>query len=353
VNIQRRAFTLVELLVVIAIIGVLIALLLPAVQAAREAARLRQCTNNLKQMGLGFTNHESTHGFLPSSGWGWRWQPDPKGGYGEKQPGGWAYNILAYAEMQNLRNIGTNFTGTGAQLEQRPDLIPLISTPISLFICPSRRQAIVYPMVRNGYLANNLRSCTAPNCTVARIDYAANGGNVNAIEEEGPGSIAAAANWAWRFDPSRNGYTPLNGITYQRSNIKLAQITDGTSNTAMVGEKYINPDRYFDGNAWDDDQDIFPGQDRDVNRFTAAGATGPAVAGYAPVLPITVAQQRLPRRDTPGVESNETYWFGSNHVSGLNMVFCDGSVRHISFDIEPEVWRLYGGRDDELPSPQG
>ena len=72
--VKRTAFTLVELLVVIAIIGVLVALLLPAVQAAREAARRTQCKNQLKQLALGFLLHEGTHGYLPSSGWGWRWQ---------------------------------------------------------------------------------------------------------------------------------------------------------------------------------------------------------------------------------------------------------------------------------------
>ena len=97
---RRNGFTLVELLVVIAIIGVLVALLLPAIQAAREAARRTQCINNLKQLALGCQNHHDTHGHFPTGGWGWYWVGDPDRGFGKEQPGGWAYNLLPFFEQQ-------------------------------------------------------------------------------------------------------------------------------------------------------------------------------------------------------------------------------------------------------------
>ena len=342
----RKAFTLVELLVVIAIIGVLVALLLPAIQAAREAARRSQCQNNLKQIGLGWLLHESTHGYLPASGWGWRWYPDPDAGYGKDQPGGWAYNTLSYIEQQNLRNMGTGFNaataGRGAA-DLREDLIPLVSTPVSTFICPSRREAQAYPMVSTvsiyTKLALNLTACTVTGgCQIFRSDYATNSGNNRReLDPDGPSSnnpsTIASHDWGERID---------SGVSFQRSEIKLAQILDGTSNTAMVGEKYLNPQNYTSGADLADDQGIYIGHDRDMNRyfgnFLGEGVPDPGHTRSTEGL--------LPQQDREGLALDPNGGWGSAHPGGFHIVFCDGSVRQISYDISAAPFWLFGGRED-------
>lgn len=128
------AFTLVELLVVIAIIGVLIALLLPAIQAAHEAARRTQCTNSLKQMSLAALTHENTVKHFPSGGWGYLWVGDPDRGFGRGQPGGFFYNILPFMEWKGIHDMPK-----AANVSDKMRLsAQMIATPIDLFSCPSR-----------------------------------------------------------------------------------------------------------------------------------------------------------------------------------------------------------------------
>ena len=111
---SRSASTLVELLVAIAIIGVLIAILLPAVQSARESARLAQCKNNLKNIGLGLLSYHDVHKQFPGGGWGHYWVGVPERGDGRGQPGGWIYAVLPFVEEGNLHDLGIGATGNAA-----------------------------------------------------------------------------------------------------------------------------------------------------------------------------------------------------------------------------------------------
>ncbi|TWT78491.1 hypothetical protein Pla123a_12830 [Posidoniimonas polymericola] len=327
---SRTAFTLVELLVVIAIIGVLIALLLPAVQAAREAARRTQCKNNLKQLSLGCLNHESTHGFLPTSGFGWRWQPDPDKGYGKDQRGGWPYGLLAYVEEQGLRDVASGISGAA---DKESQMLRLVQTPIEMFVCPSRREAQLYPILRNNFLAFNLRNCRVGDCFVARSDYAGNAGNINPTGQGGPENPAAVNSFAGWITKTQNG------AMYQRSTVRLAKITDGTSKTALIGEKYMDPAQYLDGSDPADDQNIFVGHDQDNLRYT----------GWKPTSS-NASVAWTPSQDGSGFNTengNDIPPFGAPHAGTMNMAFCDGSIRSVEYGVDEEVFYKFGGRDDD------
>jgi prepilin-type N-terminal cleavage/methylation domain-containing protein/prepilin-type processing-associated H-X9-DG protein len=343
---RRRAFTLVELLVVIAIIGILVALLLPAIQAAREAARRNQCKNNLKQLSLACLNHESTHKHLPTSGWGWRWQGESDGGYGLNQPGGWAFNILPYMEEPAVRDLLKGIDASDITTREA-QMLKLVQSILPMFNCPSRRPARLYPVTRNTFLAINCLSCTtASGCQVFRSDYAGNGGNGGVTGQTGPTSKAEAAVYIGWITKSQNG------VTYQRSMVRLSQITDGTSKTALIGEKYLNSSRYDDGSDLADDQNLFVGHDPDNIRYT--GQRHPTTGVALAYLPL----QDRAGYDTPALNlpppagSDPEPHFGSVHSGGMNMAFCDGSVQTISYDIDADVYYRYGGRDeDTLPYP--
>lgn len=313
----RKAFTLVELLVVIAIIAMLVTLLLPAVQAARAAARRMQCQNNLKQLSLAMQNHHSAHGFFPSGGWGWRWTGDADRGAGKEQPAGWNFSLLPFFEENNLYNMGSDNNPGEITKRQRDGALARELQPRGILVCPTRREARVYsrPKGQSYFNSGAIREA-------AVVDYAANGGDGQGRWYGGPSSMAAAKTFNWES----NGANQNTGISYARSEITVAKIMDGTSKTYMLGEKYLNSLDYTTGNAPDDDMGMYEGCAFDTYRW----------AGLQP------------QRDTPGASlPNE---FGSAHVSTCHFAMCDGSVQAIDFSIERKIHRRKANRKDGSPS---
>ena len=312
-----RGFTLVELLVVIAIIAMLVTLLLPAVQAAREAARRTQCSNHLKQVGLASLVHNDAHSFFPSGGWGFGFIGDPDRGFGEDQPGGWMYNILPFIEETGLRDIGK---GLSQEEKERALGIKLATTPVSIYSCPSRRDAKVrkfnnYDPWRNAWTARLPHT--------ARGDYAFSGGDGPDEVRIGPASYDQgddpAYEWTDRYDP-----TIYNGVCFQRSVLNLKRIEDGTSKTYLGGEKYLMPSFYESGESWGDDACYYTGVDHDNLRWS----------------------NDFPARDQEGLFAPKIW--GSAHPSGFQMVFCDGSVHHVPFGVDLQVHQNLANRRDGL-----
>lgn len=321
---QRIAFTLVELLVVITIIGILIALLLPAVQAAREAARKLQCTNNLKQVALGCLTHENVHGYFPSGGWGIFWTGDAEHGFGKKQPGGWVYSVLPYIEQEAIYGLGA---GAATETQRQAANAQRIATPIAAFNCPTRRPSVAY---NNGTHIALYHVDWSIVTGQARSDYAANLGDDlwnGEVYTYGPTTFAEGDSWT----PDNGRYT---GIMYFYSETRQADISDGTTNTYLLGEKGIQSDYYDTGDDWGDDSSMYTGQNDDSFRVAAYhSGSGPTGYTYYP-----------PAQDPAGVMNYRN--FGSAHSSGFNAALCDGSVRSISYSIDPETHRCLANRKD-------
>ncbi len=294
----RRGFTLIELLVVIAIIAILIALLLPAVQQAREAARRSQCKNNLKQLGLALHNYHDTHNVFPpgyqtgASG-GWRSsdtpKPDNQSGPGmhtlpfiDQAP---LYNLIAARQKVAVAGPWHLDTGTGSLSELAKTIIPA-------HICPSDPMGGINTKMSN----------------FGKSNYVPSGG-----------SNTAPIN------------TTANGIFFRNSSIRMRDITDGTSNTILYGEKSTQapvPPSNWKGALW-------MGQ-RDSSTAVAYAEYDSMTGFYASAT-------------WSYINANELYGrnFSSSHVGGAHFLLGDGSVRFISENTDHNnILTNLAARDD-------
>jgi len=313
----RSAFTLVELLVVIAIIGILIALLLPAVQAARESARRTQCPNNLKQVSLAVLQYEESLGAFPpacivsiSLGKSSEWDPWDEAGpaHGSGRHGtSWMLQVLPYMEQGNLYDqwdFATNVYHNEA----------VANTDLAGFYCPTRRNRI-----RPG---DDQRRLIDRNWTAGGTDYGACIGSGNGFDND----LGSSENhhFTQGFTAGER-YTnrKRRGLFLPNKSATHKQLRDGATNTIMLGEMQ----RLWGTTDW------------------ARSLDGWAVGGAATMF--TTAKTEISGfRQTGGLNNGFFESAGSDHSDGANFSMADGSAQFISEHISTELFHLLGSRED-------
>lgn len=273
-----------------------------------------QCGNNLKQFGLACLNHESNIRAFPSGGWDYNWVGTPQRGLGQNQPGSWFFSILPFIEQDALFHLGeTNGVDT---MPTQASIVTRLQTPVPMFNCPSRRTPKIYPTSGKTYKESGSMKEGVKN------DYCANFGtkSLNPDDSASPQHIGSLAdgtkhtqNNSWK-DPSDTG------VISWHSKVTMGQIRDGSSNTYLIGEKYMNPEKY-------ESTTVDPGD----NETLYSGACNDVLRGGYNNANSTTDNAR-PMQDRP---SYERYIFGSCHAGTFGMAMSDGSVQRLSYSIDP------------------
>ena len=311
-----RGFTLIELLVVIAIIAILIALLLPAVQQAREAARRSQCKNNLKQFGLALHNYHDTFNTFPPGYVFGRSAPAFNQSSIERSNWSWGTFILPYIDQAPLYSLLQPGTITLDAHLATPAGLTALTTPLAAFVCPSD----VGPAMNNFNETLNTEP-THANAPWYNRNVTSNGTDRIAIAKSNyVGSACASVSTTPPVDPAA-ATGPISGIFGQNTKVGIRDITDGTSNTLLVGER-----------AWK--YGIMTVGAGTALGFSAETCTSGTSAGI-----------KAAGLGALGLASNGINWSANNrvhqvrgyssvHVGGAHFTMCDGSVRFISENID-------------------